>query len=115
MRLFREEKEQKYTRTFHAEREFHPEHVHVNVYEIDRLYGGPEEGGWYYNTGRPVESVRVKNCMKEVERVRQSLEAKYPTTGTVYSVLASKRKDVFEVMVEDGFGEEWPKERPHYE
>lgn len=23
----------------------------VNVYEVDRCYGGPEEGGWYYDAG----------------------------------------------------------------
>ena len=24
---------------------------YVNKYEIDRCYGGPEEGGWYYSSG----------------------------------------------------------------
>lgn len=28
----------------------------VVVYEIDREYGGPEEGGWWYDTGRLVAS-----------------------------------------------------------
>jgi hypothetical protein len=26
---------------------------YVNVYEVDRAYGGPEEGGWYFDTGEP--------------------------------------------------------------
>ena len=26
----------------------------VSVYLVDRAYGGPEEGGWYYDTGEPV-------------------------------------------------------------
>jgi len=25
--------------------------LHLNVYEIDQCYGGPEEGGWYYSAG----------------------------------------------------------------
>ena len=24
---------------------------YVNIYETNRAYGGPEEGGWYYDTG----------------------------------------------------------------
>lgn len=29
---------------------------YVNVYEITRCYGGPEEGGWWYDEGEIVES-----------------------------------------------------------
>jgi hypothetical protein len=29
----------------------------VNVYEVGRSYGGPEEGGWYYSTYYPLASV----------------------------------------------------------
>ena len=25
---------------------------YVNEYEVDRKYGGPEEGGWWYDTGK---------------------------------------------------------------
>lgn len=30
--------------------------LYVNVYLHDRAYGGPEEGGWWYDTYEPVES-----------------------------------------------------------
>lgn len=30
--------------------------LYLNVYETDRSYGGPEEGGWWYNTGNPLGS-----------------------------------------------------------
>ena len=29
---------------------------YVNIYKVDRAYGGPEEGGWYYDVGELVES-----------------------------------------------------------
>ena len=29
---------------------------YVNVYSVTRHYGGPEEGGWWYNAGEPIES-----------------------------------------------------------
>ena len=32
---------------------------HINVYANDRLYGGPEEGGWWYNVWEPHLSIPV--------------------------------------------------------
>ena len=34
-------------------------------YELDRAYGGPEEGGWWFDTG---ELVRVFRVVKDEER-----------------------------------------------
>jgi hypothetical protein len=31
----------------------------VAFYEIDRAYGGPEEGGWYFNTGTLIRIART--------------------------------------------------------
>lgn len=33
--------------------------VYVNAYEVDRRYGGCEEGGWYYNHYEPIASIPV--------------------------------------------------------
>jgi len=30
---------------------------YANAYLTDRLYGGPEEGGWYYDVGEPIMSL----------------------------------------------------------
>jgi hypothetical protein len=32
----------------------------VNVYAVTRHYGGPEEGGWWYDEGEPVKSTAVR-------------------------------------------------------
>lgn len=32
------------------------DYVSIAAYETDREYGGPEEGGWYYDTGRRIDS-----------------------------------------------------------
>lgn len=34
--------------------------LYVNVYHVTQLYGGPEEGGWYYDAGEPVGSTPIK-------------------------------------------------------
>ena len=36
-----------------------PAPIFVNVYEEDRQYGGPEEGGWWVNTRTPMHSEQV--------------------------------------------------------
>jgi len=36
----------------------------IRVYEMDRAYGGPEEGGWYYNCG---VAVSPNYCVKYTE------------------------------------------------
>lgn len=37
----------------------------VNVYLVDRAYGGPEEGGWWYDTGTAVRSTQVRRNSPE--------------------------------------------------
>ena len=31
--------------------------LYVNVYQRKRCYGGPEEGGWYYDAWEPIEQL----------------------------------------------------------
>ncbi len=33
--------------------------AYVNAYAVTRHYGGPEEGGWWYNRGTPLASVPI--------------------------------------------------------
>ena len=33
--------------------------IYINTYECHQRYGGPEEGGWWYEVGEPVQSVAV--------------------------------------------------------
>jgi hypothetical protein len=46
---------------------------YVNAHEETRAYGGPEEGGWYYTEGTPIESVPVFS-KKDAEYVEKMLE-----------------------------------------
>lgn len=34
--------------------------LYVNAYAVTRHYGGPEEGGWWFNSGSPLASIPVK-------------------------------------------------------
>jgi hypothetical protein len=44
----------------------------VNVYEVDYGYGGPEEGGWYFNVYDHIDTVRC-DTFEEAERTRENL------------------------------------------
>lgn len=37
----------------------YPSELHVAVLEVHRCYGGPEEGGWYYDASTPIEHVVI--------------------------------------------------------
>jgi hypothetical protein len=35
--------------------------VYLNTYETWQAYGGPEEGGWWYECGEPVQSILISD------------------------------------------------------
>lgn len=50
---------------------------YVVAYEIARLYGGPEEGGWYYDWVNVLESYQVHD-FKAGLKIARELKNKYP-------------------------------------
>jgi hypothetical protein len=86
---------------------------YVNVYLEDRAYGGPEEGGWWYDCGEPIESVQVFSDEEEAEKVAE-LKEKYSNEGRkpIWSVAC---RGVYGVRVEDHFAESYPQASPMYE
>lgn len=85
----------------------------VGVYLVDRVYGGPEEGGWWFDAGELVQQTAV-NSLDEAEELRERLRSgEFPATGRASSVLGG---DDFRIAVgiepHDTF---FPKEVPHYE
>lgn len=87
----------------------------LNVYRVARLYGGPEEGGWYYNVGEPVLSLPITQPVSDerIEEMRQRLRELGPQlVGRVYD---SVIEDDYSVHIELRPGRYWPLEKPHYE
>jgi hypothetical protein len=91
-------------------------YVYVNVYETDRAYGGPEEGGWYYDVGSPVKVMpvardRAERLLGRVQEVCDRInreERRRPGS----SVLATG--DYLQACIEERPGEEYPRRRPRY-
>lgn len=89
--------------------------IYVNVYLVDRLRGGPEEGGWYYDAGSIEESLRCKDeahAQQVYERkLAQYKEENKNRRSDTSSVLSEGRYDV---TLQAWPGENWPAERPYY-
>lgn len=83
----------------------------ANVYEVDRAYGGPEEGGWWYDTGEIKLSVPCLTWDGAWE-VAEKLRKLYPHTGKSSSVIYDGGD--YSVMVQQKRGEDYPKHRMAY-
>jgi len=88
--------------------------IFVNVYLIDRAYGGPEEGGWWYDCGQiiavyPCDTKEAASKLKDwLEKGRYSNEGR----RDIGSVLS---EGIFNVVLAWEPGENYPRYRPHYE
>lgn len=99
-----------------------PKFFCVSVYLSDRAYGGPEEGGWWYNCGEPVLEygvhTRIFKTYQEARELQEHLEKNLlPILNKgrrpVSSVLSN---GVYTIQIdEDEYPSPYPKERPHYE
>jgi hypothetical protein len=90
----------------------------VAVHLVDKAYGGPEEGGWWYQTGEHVRTLRVFGCNERAVTYARRLDRLLDATlnkgrRPISSVLSEGRyeADVFEHVVP----EHYPATKPHYE
>lgn len=56
-----------------------PTYWSVAIYETDRSYGGPEEGGWWYTTGSRIDphKQRVFEDITEALNYQEKLRSEY--------------------------------------
>jgi hypothetical protein len=76
------------------------------VYVCDQAYGGPEEGGWWYDTGERID-----------ETIRCFEEGDYPQIKNYVEMLERRydeRKYRVKYALEELVEESFPKNRPYY-
>lgn len=87
-------------------------------YEINRAYGGPEEGGWWYDTGRLVRVFRVfkteDKAYAAARRANRLLEHLQRHNRPVDSIIYSGERHAAEVH-ENFAPASYPEARPRYE
>ena len=90
----------------------------VAVYLCDRDFGGPEEGGWWYDTG---DLVRIIRTFKDEERATAHATR---MNSLLNATINKGRRDISSVLSggkfyaevhEDIAPQHYPAVRPHYE
>lgn len=80
----------------------------VNVYRTCQVYGGPEEGGWWYTAAEVMFSVPCHNRV-QAETVQERLLERFPRDPSGWG-----RDERHSVVIEDHEGISLPRTRPHY-
>lgn len=101
---------------------------YLNVYLTDRAYGGPEEGGWWYDYGIPATDLPdVAVCYGPYTRSEEDQESMRIRREVIQMYLdkhnSERRSDLNSVLSEGRYivcreghvAQHWPKERPCYE
>lgn len=86
----------------------------ATAYVVERLYGGPEEGGWWYDHYTILRSVpcKVEHYPKIAEALKKEFEHLQDPKHDRYSVLGTG--DVI-VCLEESPGENETREKPRWE
>ena len=89
---------------------------YLNEYLANRAYGGPEEGGWWYNTGVFVECKGIAesrdDAVKFLEELQPYIDRRRETQDPVGSVACD---GYTVVVIERAWGADYPKQRPYFE
>lgn len=95
-----------------------PAILYVNAYSVTRHWGGPEEGGWWYDSGEPLASVPMGATATpaeiDAEKVRLTGLIGWPRERQLGRYSTSGGDD-FEIYVEEHPAAAFPETRPHYE
>ena len=94
----------------------------VAVYRGCQMYGGPEEGGWWYWGGDLVGRIYRRFTKNGAYRLARRLREKFPPAGDRYTAarLVPEYDAETDYSVEVGYpgeplGQHVPAERPYYE
>jgi hypothetical protein len=92
--------------------------MYVAAYRTSQCFGGPEEGGWYYEHGEPVAAVPITVTYRWIDRGERRLypEVSIDEYERVRKLLEETLGYVdLRVCLENMWPTEYPRFRPHYE
>lgn len=115
--------------------------VYLNTYETWEAYGGPEEGGWWFTCGEPLQSVLLSHEELDdyierttwderntlLEQATNAYSKGLPPTPKAtgyggYTFMPGSDEpsgyhedNSYSSCLEDHFAQPFPAERPHYE
>jgi len=96
----------------------------VAIYMEDKLYGGPEEGGWYYHGGELVTEPRAANFLRGFDKEEDAQDYADALNQGVIAQWNHDRPEISSALSEgryvaiydEGMPKPYfPEETPHYE
>ena len=92
-----------------------PRFRHIVVYDLERAWGGPEEGGWWYDHGTVIQDIEFRS-LPELEVWLGAIWDVYaPDVEESRSYTSIIGGCDYEVRFSYEPGKDFPEERPHYE
>ena len=92
-----------------------PQWRYVCAYDTNRAWGGPEEGGWWFDTGIMLASIPCETD-EQVEEAKARLLKRYgPEFEGNHEIGSVLCEGVLGIYVQDEPGADYPTQRPHYE
>lgn len=100
-----------------------PKAYSAAIYLVELRSGGPEEGGWWYDSGEPSDDADHM----VLTRIFKDREEAWEYANRVLTPVCEKENEhrmpkssvisngVYEVHVTEGYPTEFPEKRPHYE
>lgn len=108
---------------------------YLNTYMVEQSYGGPEEGGWWFNSGEPLATAVIgewrRGDLMDLQNRRQNefmedLEKEFPFMALInlsYDLYGAEQTAQWQAMFGSGLAIQtqehpakfFPQQRPHYE
>jgi hypothetical protein len=84
----------------------------ITIHDTYLCYGGPEEGGWYYHQGHPLQTICIFSKKQAVNTYLQYSE-EYEVWDQA-SLGLSTTESAVEINFGNDFAKQYPEQRPHY-
>ena len=83
----------------------------ICLHECTRRYGGPEEGGWYYQQGWPVNTVCV---FSKKQAIREAIKLEAKALEELGPQQDNLGWSAWRVTFSNDYAKAYPEERPYY-
>jgi hypothetical protein len=100
------EKERRFQDWYDRYNEYEGEPFTITVHQVWDQYGGPEEGGWWFRCGNPVETACIFSREQAVAELI-ALHEKYNSEAY--------EEEEYDICLSRSYAEFYPHKRPHYE
>jgi len=87
--------------------------IYISEYSVSREYGGPEEGGWWYDNPMHVRLLAIADNQEYASKIARALNSAENITKPDRYSMAGSDDTVF--YSEESLGDHELKEQPYYE